>query len=401
MTSYGRSKMKLALGHNAAIKEQNLKVILIVIREAGLISRAEISRQTGLSRSTVSELVGFLLRQGIIEEAGTGDSIGGRRPILIKIRSKGRVICAIHLDDDGTLEGRAEDLAGAEINTATDKVREADELVPGILRMIEKLTNGYTNQPAALALALPGIVSPEGTILSAVNLGWSNVSVVQPLTERLGIPIKAENATGLAAYGEMSARDLAVHNLVYLRIGRVVGAGVIANNRLHHGLRGSAAEIGHMVLDIHGERCKCGRRGCLETKVSRRAALALLHHYQGTLPPGLSIENVFEYLVEGDRFDNPVAQKVLTEIARSTATAVVNVLNVLGPDVVVIESVLCDSRTYWTVLIETAAEEALPFAEGKYQLVASSLGKEAVIVGAIAYATRLFYDNSQIATIGL
>ena len=100
-------------------------------------------------------------------------------------------------------------------------------------------------------------------------------------------------------------------------------------------------------------------------------------------------------------FDNPVAQKVLTEIARSTATAVVNVLNVLGPDVVVIESVLCDSRTYWTVLIETAAEEALPFAEGKYQLVASSLGKEAVIVGAIAYATRLFYDNSQIATIGL
>ena len=103
--------------------------------------------------------------------------------------------------------------------------------------MIEKLTNGYTNQPAALALALPGIVSPEGTILSAVNLGWSNVSVVQPLTERLGIPIKAENATGLAAYGEMSARDLAVHNLVYLRIGRVVGAGVIANNRLHHGLR--------------------------------------------------------------------------------------------------------------------------------------------------------------------
>ncbi|HHV94039.1 MAG TPA: ROK family protein [Firmicutes bacterium] len=401
MTSYGRSKMKLALGHNAAIKEQNLKVILNVIREAGLISRAEISRQTGLSRSTVSELVGFLLRQGIIEEAGTGDSIGGRRPILIKIRSKGRVICAIHLDDDGTLEGRAEDLAGAEINTATDKVREADELVPGILRMIEKLTNGYTNQPAALALALPGIVSPEGTILSAVNLGWSNVSVVQPLTERLGIPIKAENATGLAAYGEMSARDLAVHNLVYLRIGRVVGAGVIANNRLHHGLRGSAAEIGHMVLDIHGERCKCGRRGCLETKVSRRAALALLHHYQGTLPPGLSIENVFEYLVEGDRFDNPVAQKVLTEIARSTATAVVNVLNVLGPDVVVIESVLCDSRTYWTVLIETAAEEALPFAEGKYQLVASSLGKEAVIVGAIAYATRLFYDNSQIATIGL
>ena len=84
-----------------------------MIRTVGLISRAEISRQTGLSRSTVSELVGFLLRQGIIEEAGTGDSLGGRRPILLRIRSRGRVICAVHVDDDGTLIGRAEDLAGA------------------------------------------------------------------------------------------------------------------------------------------------------------------------------------------------------------------------------------------------------------------------------------------------
>ena len=372
-----------------------------MIRTVGLISRAEISRQTGLSRSTVSEFVGFLLRQGIIEEAGTGDSLGGRRPILLRIRSRGRVICAVHVDDDGTLIGRAEDLAGAEISCATGMVRNADDLVPGILRMIEDLTNGYKNQPAALALALPGIVSPEGSILSAVNLGWSNVPVVEPLAKNLGIPIKAENATGLAAYGEMFARNMAVHNLVYLRIGRVVGAGVIANNRLHHGLRGSAAEIGHMVLDTHGEKCKCGRRGCLETKVNRRAALILLQRYKGTLPSNLNLENIFEYLVEYDGLDDSTVQRVLTEMAVSTATAVVNVLNVLGPDVVVIESVLCDSSTYWNVLTETAANEALPFADGKYHLVASSLGREAVVLGAIAYATRLFYENSKIVTIGL
>jgi len=401
MDSRRSSNMKLATAHNAAIKEQNLKVILNVIRTVGLISRAEISRQTGLSRSTVSELVGFLLRQGIIAEAGTGDSLGGRRPILLRIRSRGRVICAVHVDDDGTLIGRAEDLAGAEISCATGMFRNADDLVPGILRMIEDLTNGYKNQPAALALALPGIVSPEGSILSAVNLGWRNVPVVEPLAKKLGIPIKAENATGLAAYGEMVARNFAVHNLVYLRIGRVVGAGVIANNRLHHGLRGSAAEIGHMVLDTHGEKCKCGRRGCLETKVNRRAALILLQRYKGTLPSNLNLENIFEYLVEYDGLDDSTVQRVLTEMAVSTATAVVNVLNVLGPDVVVIESVLCDSSTYWNVLTETAANEALPFADGKYHLVASSLGREAVVLGAIAYATRLFYENSKIVTIGL
>ena len=88
-----------------------------------------------------------------------------------------------------------------------------------------------------MALALPGIISPEGGILSAVHLGWNNIPVVAPLKRQYGIPIRAENATGLAAYGEMSARDPKVHNLVYLRIGSVVGSGVVANNRKHTGSR--------------------------------------------------------------------------------------------------------------------------------------------------------------------
>ena len=96
---------------------------------------------------------------------------------------------------------------------------------------------------------------------------------------------------------------------------------MIANNRLHHGLRGSAAEIGHMVLDTHGEKCKCGRRGCLETKVNRRAALILLQRYKGTLPSNLNLENIFEYLVEYDGLDDSTVQRVLTEMAVSTATA--------------------------------------------------------------------------------
>ena len=118
------------------------------------------------------------------------------RPILLRIRSRGRVICAVHVDDDGTLIGRAEDLAGAEISCATGMVRNADDLVPGILRMIEDLTNGYKNQPAALALALPGIVSPEGSILSAVNLGWSNVPVVEPLAKKLGFQLRQKTLPG-------------------------------------------------------------------------------------------------------------------------------------------------------------------------------------------------------------
>ncbi len=393
--------MGLLAANNASVKDQNLKVILNLIRTEGLISRAEISRQAGLSRSTVSELVGFLLRQGIVEEAGTGDSIGGRRPILLKIRARGRLIGAVHLDDDGSLYGRTEDLAGNKPRTATTQVREPGEVVSAISQLLSDLTDGDSHRLASMALALPGIISSEGGILSAVNLGWNSVPVAVPLGRQLGIPIRAENATGLAAYGEMAARDFDIHNLVYLRIGTVVGSGVVTNNQLHHGLRGSAAEIGHMVLDVQGEICKCGRKGCLETKVNRRAALGLLAEQDVDSITSVNPRNIFEYLVERDRLRCPVAQKVLADIASSTASAIVNVLNILGPDAVVIESALCDSDTFWSVLTETTAKEALPFAEGKYQLLPSALGKEAVIIGAIAYATKLFYEHSQISTVGL
>ncbi len=393
--------MKQITANNASVKDHNLKIILSLIRTSGLISRAEISRQTGLSRSTVSELVGFLLRQGIIEEAGTGDSIGGRPPILLTIRARGRLIGAVHVDDDGHLYGRTQDLAGNLAKVAAGRAESANELVPTICQLLHELTDGDSSRLAALALALPGIISPEGGILSAVHLGWNNIPVVAPLKRQYGIPIRAENATGLAAYGEMSARDPKVHNLVYLRIGSVVGSGVVANNQLHHGLRGSAAEIGHMVLDMGGHICKCGRRGCLETKVNRSAALRLLQDYDSGLGSKVDTADIFEYLVERDRRQCLAAQKVLADIASSTASAIVNVLNILGPDTVVIESVLCESDTFWSVLSNTTAQEALPFAEGKYQLLPSLLGREAVIMGAAAFATRLFYEHSQIATVGL
>lgn len=394
--------MRLLTANNASVRDQNLKVILNLIRSQGEISRAELSRQTGLSRSTVSELTGFMLRQGIIEEAGIGDSRGGRRPILLKIRAKGRLIGAIHVDDDGSLHGRTEDLAGNKFQTGTSEVHEPQELISVICRLLHDITDGDMHRLASVALALPGIISADGGILSAVNLGWNNLPVAVPLKQKLGIPVKAENATGLAAYGEMSARESDVHNLVYLRIGTVVGSGVITNNQLHHGLRGSAAEVGHMVLDTSGKYCKCGRRGCFETKVSRRAALGLLREQSpGDDSFSLNPGNVFEYLTEEDELGNSVAQNVLTDIATSTATAIVNVLNILGPDTVVIESALCESKTFWSVLTRTTAQEALPFAEGKYEVLPSLLGKDAVILGAIAYATRSFYEHNAISTVGL
>lgn len=385
--------LQLVRADNTWMKQQNLYLVLNVIRENGLVSRAQISKKTGLSRSTVSQLVAYLLEEDIIEEAGSGESIGGRRPILLRIKPNSKMVCAVHVDDDGSVHVQAEDLSGNPVGRDRVWVDNPDELVSKILLAIEGVIQGNFDRLVAIALALPGVISTEGDIISAVNLGWKNVAVGSPLAKILEIPVLGENATGLAAYGELEARGNNVRNLVYLRIGSVVGAGIISDNRLHNGLRGSAAEIGHMVIDAKGPCCPCGRRGCLETKVNRRAVLRLWQQAGGTGRDGDSLTeaNVFEWLVDHDNAERPAVQDLLRKVAKDVAVAVVNVLNTVGPEAIVLESRLCDSSTFWTVLEDTVAMETLPFAEGKYELLRSLLGENAVLAGAAAYARAVFF----------
>lgn len=387
--------MEARRANNAWVRNQNLNLVLNIIRKAQPVSRAQISRVTGLSRSTVSQIVSYLLKAGVVEETGNGDSTGGRQPILLRIMPEGRLVCAIHVDDEGQVYGRTEDLAGNVFAQIAGFAGGSTQLVPEFLRLTGALVEGRRDRVVAIVLALPGVISSDGCILSAVNPGWKEIWVGPPLAEAFNMPVLTENATGLAAYGEWDAGKGHIPNLVYLRIESAVGAGMITNCQLHNGLRGSAAELGHMVIDINGQLCKCGRRGCLETKVSRRAVYRALLESRGSIPqidPGVSERTVFEWLVERDQ--EPGIRALLERTARDVASALVNVLNLLGPHTIVVESTLCSSPAFWAVLEQAVSGEALPFAEGRYQLSRAIHGKDAVMKGAIAYARRYFYERA-------
>ncbi|HBE78191.1 MAG TPA: hypothetical protein DDW65_10480 [Firmicutes bacterium] len=384
--------------NNTWVKSQNLNLVLNLIWESSLVSRAEISKKTGLSRSTVSQLVSDLIQTGVIEETGSGDSIGGRRPILLQIKPEGRRICAVHVDDGGQIHAIVEDLLGNALNQSSAFVTEAGELLPTLKVMINDLLENDLERVACIVLALPGIISGDGRILSAVNLGWKDVPIGPELAINFAVPIFAENATGLAAFGELTARGLESRNLIYLRIGSAVGAGIVTYNQLHQGLRGSEAEIGHMVIDIKGKLCKCGRRGCLETKVSRAAVYQTVKdslNSMGSELAQINGANVFEWLVGQDAEERPLVREILTTIAQNVAVGIINVLNVIGTDSIVIQSKLCDSKTFWQVLNETVANEVLPFAQGGFELLRSILGETAILKGATAYGRRHFFEQSR------
>lgn len=385
--------------NNTWVKNQNLNLVLNLIRELNLVSRAEISKKTGLSRSTVSLLVGDLLEMGMVEEIGNGESIGGRRPILLHIKPEGRLICAIHVDDGGQIQAVTENLLGNEVKHSSAVVLKAEELAPTLICLVNELVENQIERIVCIILALPGIISTDGCILSAVNLGWKSVPVSSELAKVFPVPVLAENATGLAAYGEFDARNLETRNLVYLRIGAAVGAGIVTNNQLHQGLRGSEAEIGHMVIDLNGKVCKCGRRGCLETKVSRAAVFEMVHEIAPAVLQSFPVspDNIFEWLTGEDTAEQEYAQDILRQIAQYVAVGIINVLNLIGTDAIIIQSRLSESKTFWNTLHGTIANEALPFAQGDFELLPSLLGEAAILKGATAYGRRYFFEQSRFA----
>ncbi len=380
---------------NDLVRRQNLNLVLTVIGQHQPISRAKTSRITGLSRSTVSQIVAYLIDTGVVAEVGTGDSTGGRQPILLRIAPGSRLICAVYVDDVGIARGRVEDLAGNVLGTANGSVLGAESLVSTLAQIIRDLLRGKAGELVLVALALPGIVSAQGAILSAVNLGWKDVDAAGPLQSEIGATVLSQNATGFAGYGEWDARGGGASSLLYVRVDWAVGASLVTEHQLYSGLRGSACEIGHMVVDPNGWLCKCGRRGCLETLVSRPGVgrrLRELKDVGSVSRVGPVDDTVFEWVVRNE--DNPAVSHLLTEIAADMASAITDVLNLLSPDLVVIESTLCASDLFWEELSRMVLVQALPFPAGKPELSRAVLTEESVLNGATAYARRYFYEQA-------
>jgi predicted NBD/HSP70 family sugar kinase len=130
-----------------------------------------------------------------------------------------------------------------------------------------------------IGVGAPGIVDPRtGTIRWGVNLGWTDLPLGQMIELRYGIPAVVANDSHAAALAELTfGLETRPNNLIVVRVGRGVGAGLIINGQPFHGDGSGAGEIGHTDLGNSRERCRCGRTGCLETVASMRAMVEAAH----------------------------------------------------------------------------------------------------------------------------
>src|SRR5215208_1593823 len=252
----------------------NERLVVRTLYDLGPISRAEIARLTGLTRTTVSDVISTLLDDGVVREIGRGPSSGGKAPILLAVDDDARLVVGLDLGEE-RFAGSLVNLRG-EIRRSVELPvdgRDGADAVELVFDLLDRLLEGTTAPLLGIGIGTPGLVdSRSGTIRRAVNLDWRDLPLGAIVGERYAVPVNVANDSQAAALAEYTyAGGDRVPNLIAIRVGRGVGAGLILRGALFQGDGSVAGEIGHVVVEADGVRCRCGRSGCLETVAGMRA----------------------------------------------------------------------------------------------------------------------------------
>lgn len=381
-------------GSLESLREHNLLRVIDVLLERGVASRADIARQTGLSRTTVSSLVTDLIDRGLISERVSGDqretasSGAGRPPVLLALdRSAG---AAIGIDmGHSHLRVAVADLSHAVLaqaeravdvdQSAADSMAVAAELVEDVLSEAGVPRDRVIN----VGLGMPGPISNRTGALgsSTIMPGWAGVRAGEEMERQLGLPVTVENDANLGALGEaLFGAGQGAQEIVYLKVSSGIGAGLIVGGRIHHGAGGTAGEIGHLLVDEDGHVCRCGNRGCLETVAAAPGLLEQLSRTHGT---DLGIQDVIGLARGGD----PGCRRVIADAGQHIGRAVAMLCNLLNPARIIVGGDLSAAGDLLLDPLRGALRRyAIPTAAEDAEVLTGGLGEQAEVRGAVALA---------------
>jgi glucokinase-like ROK family protein len=395
------------------VGELNRSIILNFIRHEGSISRADIAQRTKLSRSAVSNIINSLIEEGILQETGKGESIGGRRPIMVNFNYSAGYVLGVDLGSNHLLT-LVTDLEGNPIEefTAPFSVDMGPE--NGVPILIEHI-RGILAKPLmrnkrvlGLGIGVPGPLDyTTGTIVSPpIMPGWNNVHLRQLLAELLKIDVWVENDANLGAIGErLKGAGQGKQQLAYIKIGTGIGCGLILDGKIYRGSRGSAGEIGHITISPDGPPCKCGNFGCLESMAAgpalvNRAILAIQAKRESNIRlEMLHTEQAIQEIAAAAHAGDLLAQELFRNAGRHIGTAIANLVNLFNPEMVIIGGGVADAGDLLLNPIkETVKNRSLPSNYNDTIIARGQLGREAIAIGAATMVLQEVFKGPELAT---
>lgn len=374
------------------LTEMNRSAVVRILQRREICSRADIARQTGLTQPAITKIVAVLMDMGIVTEVGSIMGSGNRRSIGLRLNADSHQVIGVKFARQMFAVG-VFDIAGKtyfQKETVYSSENDPKIVLSEIRKQIQDTLDKFDNV-VAIGLAVPGpYLREEGRIAVMTQMpAWRNINFIEEFRDRFEKPVFIEHDANAGALAEWLFEDHAQspHTLAYFLVGEGVGSGIIERGNLLLGAQGTASEIGHISVDIHGPRCECGNCGCLEMFCSAQALIKLaLQHVpecfeQGSLQ---SCDAVFEAAKSG----NQAAQEVVREIGEYIGYGCVTLINAYNPDIIVIgDAVSHGGEMLLSTILHVVRQRVLPEIYNKVLIKLSNLKVDPTLYGAAAVAT--------------
>ena len=337
------------LASSEVARDINRDVVLELIRTKQPISRADLSRQSGLQPSTISSIVEQLLNEKWIVEGAAARRPRGRRPTLLSLNSEMVITVADirpHQAVIAVVDLNGRFLSREALPLVSDPERGVGNIIAGMQRMME----GHPEKSfEGIGISLPGRVDPiSQRLILAPNLPWSMYDMKAAIEKRIPLQVEMDNAANACLLSELwFGRMDGVRNAVLITVSEGIGAAILANGQLVTGRSGLAGEFGHVPIDPSGPRCGCGRFGCWEVYASSRAAIGYYAELQPDAPRPTIIE-LLNMAEDGDAH----AIKALSRQAAYLGKGLLNITAALSPELILLTGGLTSSWERFGPLVE-------------------------------------------------
>ena len=411
-----KANVKGTSGKSSLIKKINMSMILDVIRKKGPISRSEIAEITNLTPATITNITSELIDSKLVVEGEAGESSGGRKPIMLRIRCDYYRVIGVYIGSRKLRIIASDLMANSKYNKQViyDKegvtYEEISEILKSEIQNIKEKYEKKGKKVVGIGIGINGIVDTEnGILIFAPNLGWRNVNIKHEIEEEFNIPVSVDNNTRTMALGESwFGTGKGIKNFFCINIDYGVGGSLFIDDKVYRGASFGAGEIGHTTVDANGEMCSCGNRGCLETVASVKSLRRKVYEgYQrgekSLIYEGKDIKTmddihsncVFEAVNAGDTF----AISLIKELGENIGIGIANVINTFNPELVIINGeIIATGEILLEPIISTVMKRGFRSSVNATKIVLSKLGNIAYLKGAVVLATQHIFEEPECIT---
>lgn len=376
------------------MKSVNKSIILNKIRTNEPISRAQIAKETKLTPPTVSSIVKELIEQDVVAETNLGKSQGGRKPTMLSINKNGFHVIGVDAGPQSVecilsnLSGQIKNRVSVTIESILTNESFLALLKDSIRDVLKRA--GDLDKIIGIGVAMHGVVDVEsGTSLFAPILQLSNIPIKEELEREFDLVVKVENDARAMALGESWFGNYGTPpSMVAVNLGSGVGAGVVIGGKLFHGAKDLAGEVGHMTINMNGERCECGNKGCLQTFVS---APSIVRHANKKMPEKniQSSKQLYQLALQGDKD----CIHMLEDTGSIIGIGLINLVHVINPDIIILGGGVSKAEKFILPSIEKVIHErGLTQEARETKVVTTSLGDDATSLGAVSLLLVELFD---------